>query len=76
MKTLKIGELKAHFSEILNLVREGEKIIISYGKKEEKVGIIIPYKDYIKKRKIGILENKGNIIFQDFNITDEEFLSS
>jgi len=76
MKTLKIGELKAHFSEILNLVRGGEKIIISYGKKEEKVGVIIPYKDYKKKRKIRVLKDKGNVVFQDFNITDEEFLGS
>ncbi len=37
MKTLKIGELKAHFSEVLNLIRKGEKVVISYGKKEEKV---------------------------------------
>jgi len=76
MKTLKIGELKAHFSEVLNLIRKGEKIVISYGKKEEKVGIIIPYKEYRKNRKIGILRNKGKITLKDFNITDEEFLKS
>ncbi|MEQ8220704.1 MAG: type II toxin-antitoxin system Phd/YefM family antitoxin [Candidatus Eremiobacterota bacterium] len=74
MKTLKIGELKAHFSEVLNLIRKGEKVIISYGKKEEKVGIIIPYKEY--NRKLGILKNKGKINLENFNITDEEFLKS
>jgi prevent-host-death family protein len=76
MKTLKIGELKAHFSEVLEMIRKGEKIIISYGKKGEKVGVIIPYKEYKKQRKLGILKNKGKILFKNFEMTDEEFLES
>ena len=76
MKTLKIGELKANFSEVLELVRKGEKIIISYGKKGEKVGIIIPYEEYKKERKLGILKDRGKLEFKDFKMTDEEFLNS
>lgn len=76
MKTLKIGELKTNFSEVLDLVRKGEKIVISYGKKGEKVGIIIPYKEYKKERKLGILKDRGKITFQNFEITDEELLQS
>jgi hypothetical protein len=37
MQTLTIGELKTGFSEVLKKIRSGQKIVISYGKKREKV---------------------------------------
>ena len=77
MKNLQVAELKTHFSEILEDVKNGEEITISFGRKKEKIAVIIPYSKYKKnkKRKLGILENKAFYkIENNFKITDEEFL--
>lgn len=76
MKTLPVGELKTHFSEILNEIKSGEEIIITYGKKKESIAVIVPYSSYIKKNKInlGMLKHKKMIIHDDFEMTEEEFV--
>lgn len=79
MKTLQVGEFKKHFSEILDTVRDGEEVTITYGKKKEKVAILVPYEKYHKKtkRKLGLLENKATCrISEDFEISDEDLLNS
>ena len=35
MKTLAVGELKTHFSEVLEEVKTGAEIIITYGRKRK-----------------------------------------
>ncbi|HLF35365.1 MAG TPA: type II toxin-antitoxin system prevent-host-death family antitoxin [Cyclobacteriaceae bacterium] len=76
MKTMSVGELKANFSEVLKRVLSGEEIVISYGRKKEIVARIVPKNAGKKlKRKIGILESKGSVKFNnDFKMTEEEFL--
>ena len=79
MKTLTVGELKAKFSEVLAQVRDGEKIIISFGRKREKVAVLVPYLQYRAKpeRKLGLLEGRGRcVIHRDFKLSDEEILTS
>ena len=79
MKNLQVAELKTHFSEILEEVKNGAEITISYGRKKEKIAVIIPYSKYRKnvKRKLGILENKASYkMDKNFKFTDEEFLNS
>ncbi len=79
MQTLTIGELKASFSEVLKKIRSGQKIVVSYGKKREKVAVIIPYSDYASKpeRRIGLLKDRaGCIIHDDFEMSDKEMLTS
>jgi antitoxin (DNA-binding transcriptional repressor) of toxin-antitoxin stability system len=78
MKTIQVGDLKTHFSEILNSVKNGDEIIISYGRKKEKIAKIIPYNDESnnKPRKIGILKGKASFKMEDdFEMTTEEFLN-
>ena len=78
METLSIGELKSRFSEVINELRKGSEIIVSYGKKKEKVAVLIPYDQYKNKpeRKLGILKNVGElVIHEDFKISDDEFFS-
>ena len=76
MQVLSVGEFKSNFSEILKKVLAGEEIGISYGKKKEIVAKLVPKLSQKPKRKIGILEGKGKVIFShDFKITEEEFLS-
>ncbi|MFA5519774.1 MAG: type II toxin-antitoxin system prevent-host-death family antitoxin, partial [Spirochaetota bacterium] len=60
MKILQVGEFKSRFSEVIENIRKGEEVTISFGKKKEKIAVLIPYSKYMKKanRKIGLLENK------------------
>ncbi len=75
MKTFAIGEFKAQFSEIIERVRSGEEIIISYGKKKENVAVLIPYAAYkTKKIRLGLLKDKSLIIHDDFKMSEEELL--
>lgn len=78
MKSLPVGELKAHFSEVLEDVQNGETIEIVYGKKKTPVARIVPVTAQKKKgkRKLGILEGKASVVFaDDFKMTEEEFIN-
>jgi antitoxin (DNA-binding transcriptional repressor) of toxin-antitoxin stability system len=77
MKAMAVGELKTHFSEVLEKVKQGQKIGILYGRTKTPVAMIVPYQEEIKeKRKIGILDGKANIIIHDdFEMTTEELCS-
>ena len=77
MKTLPVGELKAHFSEVLEKVKMGESFGILYGKKKKPIAMIVPFPEQETKaeREIGILEGKIKVKFaDDFKITEEEFV--
>jgi prevent-host-death family protein len=79
MKNLQVGELKSKFSKVLEDIKKGEEITISYGKKHDKIAVIIPYAKYKKNihRKLGILEKKASFQIKDtFTISDEELLHS
>jgi prevent-host-death family protein len=79
MQTLTIGELKARFSEVLDRLRDGQEIVISYGKKREKVAVLVPYSHYNgkPKRTLGLLKRTGRcVIHKDFKLSDEELLIS
>ena len=78
MQTLTIGELKTSFSEVLKKIRSSQKIVISYGKKREKVAVIVPYPAYasIAKRSLGLLKDRAKcIIHDDFEISEKEMLA-
>jgi prevent-host-death family protein len=77
MKSLPVGELKAHFSEVLEKVQQGESFGILYGKNKKPVAKIVPMDKPKKKpmRKLGILEGKVEFVFADnFKMTEEEFI--
>jgi len=79
MKTMAVGALKANFSEILDEIRGGEEIIVSFGKKHEKIAVIIPYSKYKvgNMRKLDILAKKANYeIADDYSMSDEDLLNS
>ncbi len=79
MKTLQVGEFKSHLSEIINEIKNGEEIALSFGKKKEKIAVLVPYSKYIKKnnRKLGVLHNKASFSSStDFKISDDEFFES
>ncbi len=77
MKNVQVGELKSKFSRVLEDIKKGEEYVISFGKKKEKVAVIIPYAKYKKNisRKLGILEHKASFaIHGDFKLSDDEML--
>jgi len=79
MQTFTIGELKARFSEVLEKLRNGQEIVISYGKRREKIAVIVPYSAYVSKpeRKFGLLKGHAECIIHDnFEISEEEMLAS
>ena len=79
MDTLTIGQLKARFSEVLGQLRKGQEIVISYGKKREKVAVLVPYSRYKSKpqRRLGVLRHRAQcVIHDDFKLSDEEMLTS
>jgi len=79
MQTMTVARFKAHFSEVLDLVQHGEDIVISYGKKKEKIAVLVPYARYEGKpgRTLGLLAGKASFsIAADFKISDDELLSS
>ena len=77
MSVMTIGEVKARFSEVVESVRRGKTVIISYGRKREKVAALIPYRRAAaaKRRPLGLLRGKARCrIARDFSVTDEQLL--
>jgi antitoxin (DNA-binding transcriptional repressor) of toxin-antitoxin stability system len=75
MKALTIGEFKSRFSELLELIKKGEKIEILYGKSRKPIAMLVPIDEYHEKRKLGIWEGKA-VFSQKGNgkISEDEFL--
>ncbi len=73
MKTMTVGEFKTHFSEVIEQVKRGEEIAVTYGKKKEIIGY---FKSEIKneKRPLGPLQHLGYFMSDDFlETTDDDF---
>jgi prevent-host-death family protein len=78
MKTISVGDLKARFSEVLDAVRRGETVVVSYGRRGEKVAAIVSYREARArgKRALGKLAGRARVRFAgDFSITDAELRS-
>ncbi len=74
MNEMTVGEFKSHFSELLELVKHGEKVRILYGKAKKPIAMLVPNEEK-KQRKIGMLNGKASFsIMGDGKITVEEFL--
>ena len=78
MQTMTVGHFKAHFSEVLDIVQHGQDVVISYGKKKEKIAVLVPYDRYENKpeRTLGILAGKASFsVSADFKVSADEFLA-
>jgi len=77
MKTMQVAEFKRRFSEVLDGVRRGEAVAVSYGRKKEAVAVLLPISHYrgTPRRKLGIMERRASFeLHADFKISDDEFL--
>ena len=78
---LMVADFKAQFSDVLGKVRNGEDVVLGYGRNREKVAVLVPYEKYRRltsrktKRQAGSLAGKCEVTFgKDFKMTDEELL--
>lgn len=79
MHTMTVGEVKSRFSDALDLVQKGEDIVISFGKRKEKIAVLVPFSRYAQKqeRALGLLAGKATCVIKDgFKLTDDELLAS
>jgi prevent-host-death family protein len=79
MQIISVGELKARFSEVLEQVKKGQEIVISFGKQHKKVAVLLPYSRFKSRsvRKLGGLKGRGSCrIHEDFKLSDEEIFAS
>ena len=79
MEVITVGELKARFSEILNQVKKGQEIVISFGKQRKKVAVLMPYSElkHRPQRKLGLLKGRASYRIRDnFKLSDDEILAS
>jgi hypothetical protein len=75
MKTMTVTEFKTHFSDVIEWIKSGETIAVTYGRKKEIIGYFVHELPNKPKRQLGILEGKAQAIFgPDFKMTEEEFL--
>ena len=79
MRSLSVGEFKASFSEVIKSVLAGQEVGGVYGKKKQKLGVMVPYSAYKKraKRKLGLLAGKATFVIKaGFKMSDEELLTA
>jgi prevent-host-death family protein len=79
VKTLAVGELKSHFSDVLNEVKHGRPVAVGYGKRKTKVAVIVSYEQYKRgaERRLGVMEGRASYtVRKDFKMSDEEILES
>lgn len=80
MRTLTIGEFKAQFSDLLSAVQAGESVVVCYGRKKERVAVLVPYAQFSAqagKRPLGLLKGRASFsVADDFKLDDEEFLAA
>lgn len=77
MKTMTVGEFKTHFSDALDAVRQGETIVVCYGRNHQKVAAMVPFSEVRQpeKRTIGLFKGRARVKFaKDFGLDDDGFL--
>ncbi len=78
MKTLSVGQLKADFSAVVDDLKQGKEVAITYGRKKTPLATIIPQSKLAKPDysiKLGDLQAKGiKMKMHNFEMTDEELL--
>ncbi|MDB5022934.1 MAG: Phd YefM protein [Mucilaginibacter sp.] len=42
MKKMTVGEFKTHFSDVIEQIKSGETIAVTFGKKKEMIGYFLP----------------------------------
>jgi antitoxin (DNA-binding transcriptional repressor) of toxin-antitoxin stability system len=78
MKTMTVGEFKTRFREALAAVRDGQTVVVCYGRSRRKVAAMVPYASLGQPpvRPMGLLKGTASVSFaRNFAVTDEDLLS-
>lgn len=78
LKVMTVGKFKSAFSDVIEEIKKGNKIAVTYGKKKAVIGYFVPEIDAdATERTLGILKGKASMeLDASFKLTDEEFLNS
>ena len=72
MQTMQVGQFKSKLSTILEKIqKDGEKVVIEFGKNHKKVAMLVPYQEEKRQRVFGVYEGEA-VIPDDFDEEDEE----
>ena len=70
-----VTEFKTNFSDVLEQIKTGETVAVTYGKRKEIIGYFFYELSNRPKIQLGILEGKAKFTFApDWKMTTEEFL--
>lgn len=74
------ADFKANFSSVVDELKRGNRVVITYGRKKEPLATIIPQSQLIKPNysvEIGDLKSQGwTYTLKDFEMTEEELTKS
>lgn len=80
MKTMTTAKLKANFSSVVDELKKGNEVAITYGRKKTPLATIVPQSKLAKPDysvKLGDLKEAGwSYKLKDFEMSDEELLRS
>jgi antitoxin (DNA-binding transcriptional repressor) of toxin-antitoxin stability system len=80
MKTLSVAELKRNFSSVVDDLKQGKEVAITYGRGKRPLGTIVPQNKLDTPDhsiKLGDLQQMGwSYKMADFAITDEDLIGS
>ncbi len=80
MKTMTTANFKANFSSVVDELRHGKKVVITYGRNKVPLATIIPQSLLEKPNhavKMGDLKSQGwTYALNEFEITEEELINS
>ena len=80
MKTMTTADFKANFTSVVDELKHGNKVIITYGRKKEPLATIIPQSQLKKPNysvELGDLKSQNwTYTLKDFEMTEEEFINS
>jgi len=77
MKAVTIAEFKRNLPVLLGEVAKGASIVVQKGRSRENVAILAPFSSAQgSARKLGLLAKRGKLVFKNWQMSEDDFLTS
>jgi antitoxin (DNA-binding transcriptional repressor) of toxin-antitoxin stability system len=77
MKAVTIGDFKQNLPELLKDIAAGEVVLLQKGRSRKNVAVVSAWNpSAMASRKLGLLANRGEPEFMDWEMTEEDLISS
>lgn len=77
MKSVTIAEFKKDLPALLGEVAKGESILLQKGRSRENVAVLTPFNPgQGETRQLGILSKRGKPVFNNWSMSENDFLAS